>query len=266
MTSPAFTLDGKVIVVTGASTGIGRAAARVMAGQGARVLLVARRQALLDEAVAEIGAGGGTAHGIAADVSMRDGAVAAIDAAEALYGPIDGLFANAGISGPVAPIADYPDDDFDRVMAVTVKSLFWQMQRVLPAMVARRAGAIVATGSLASARGLPLTCGYNAAKHAVLGLVRSAAAEAAAAGVRVNCLLPGLIETPMLTGLAHEFAGGDAAGGMVQLARMVPQGRVGTPDEVANVAAFLLSDAAAYVNGQAWAVDGGILGTIYNEG
>lgn len=266
MAAPAFTLDGKVIVVTGASTGIGRAAARVMAGQGARVMLVARRQAILDEAVAEIAAAGGTAAAFAGDVGMRDQAVAAIDAAEARFGAIDGLFANAGIGGAAAPFADYGDDDFDHVLAVNLKSLFWQMKRVLPAMVARGHGAILATGSLASERGLPMTCGYNASKHAVLGLVRSAAAEVAKAGVRVNCILPGLIETPMLTHLADEFTGGDRAAGMAQMARMVPQGRVGTPEELANVAAFLLSDAAAYVNGQAWAVDGGILGTISNGG
>jgi NAD(P)-dependent dehydrogenase (short-subunit alcohol dehydrogenase family) len=259
-------LDGKHIVITGASTGIGRASADIMAAQGARVLVVARRENLLQQAVADIRAAGGTADYAVADVADKAALMATFDKAEAVFGPIDGLFANAGIGGQVVPLTDYDDDALDEILTVNFKSLFWSMKRVLPGMIARKSGAIVATGSLASERGLPMTAGYNASKHAVLGLVRSAAVEVARHNVRVNCVIPGLIETPMLAGIAGELSGGDVQAGLTGMGAMVPQGRIGQPGELGNVAAFLLSDGAAYVNGQAWSVDGGILGTMMTGG
>lgn len=261
-----FDLDGKTIVITGASSGIGRASAGIMGGLGARLLLVARDGKALAEVADGIRAAGGSADWHAGDVAVRDTTLAAVDKAEALYGPIDGLFANAGTSGVVSPLSDYPDEAFDTVFAVNLKSLFWGLKRVLPGMIERRSGAVVATGSLAGERGLPMTSAYNATKHAVIGLCRSAAAEVARHNVRVNVLNPGLIETRMLEGLAGELSGGDVQAGMEHLGHMAPMGRVGSAEEIGRVAAFMLSDAASYVTGQAWAVDGGILGTIANGG
>lgn len=244
-------LSGKHIVITGASTGIGRASASCIVAAGATVTLIARRAELLERAATELG---GKTAWAAADVADKAKLLAALDQAVAANGPVDGLFLNAGIGGMFAPIESYTDEAFDAVMAVNLKSVFWAIQHVLPAMKQRGQGAILVTGSLASERGLPMNAGYVASKHAVLGLSRAVANEAAEFGVRCNCILPGLIETPMLDGLPPEAAS--------QMAKAVPQGRTGSSDEVAQVAAFLLSDAASHVTAQSWAVDGGMLGTM----
>lgn len=244
-------LSGKHIVITGASTGIGRASATRFVAAGARVTLIARREGLLVEAAGELGAG--TAW-FAADVADKAVLNAALDHAVAVNGAIDGLFLNAGIGGTFAAIEDYPEESFDAVMAVNLGHVFRAIQHVLPAMKQRRSGAILVTGSLASERGMPMNAAYVASKHAVLGLSRAVANEVAEFGVRCNCVIPGLIETPMLDGLPPEAA--------AQMARAVPQGRTGKAEELAEVAAFLLSDAASHVTAQAWAVDGGMLGTM----
>ncbi|MDF8334502.1 SDR family NAD(P)-dependent oxidoreductase [Novosphingobium cyanobacteriorum] len=244
-------LSGKHIVITGASSGIGRATAAICRQAGARLTLIARRAALLEQAAQDLG--GGTAFA-AADVADKAALQAALDHAVATHGAIDGLFLNAGIGGTFAPVEHYPDEAFDAVITVNLKGVFWAIQHVLPAMKARGSGAILVTGSLASERGLPMNAGYVASKHAVLGLSRAVANEAAEHGVRCNCIVPGLIETPLLESLPPEAAS--------QMAKVVPQGRTGQPEELGKVAAFLLSDAASHVTGQSWAVDGGMLGTM----
>ncbi|MEY4890670.1 MAG: hypothetical protein RIQ75_1800 [Pseudomonadota bacterium] len=249
---------GRHILVTGASTGIGRATARMLARRGARVSLIARSEATLQEAVAEIRSEGGAAAYGVADVGDKFALLSVFDTAEGAFGPIEGLFANAGMGGSFAPFSDYDDDMFDTVIRTNMTSVFWAMKRVLPGMVARKRGSIVITGSLASERGMANNPGYVASKHAALGLARAAALEVAPSNVRVNCILPGLIETPLL----HNIGGDDIPAAMAFMGRNVPQGRVGTADETAEVATFLLSDAASHVTGQGWAVDGGILGTL----
>ena len=242
---------GQHVVITGASTGIGRATAVRIVGRGGKVTLIARRGELLAQLCGELGARAARA---AADVGDQAQLIAALDSAIAQHGPIDGLFLNAGTEGMFGPTPDYTDEAFERVMRVNASSLFWAIRHVLPAMMERRKGAILVTGSLAAETGMVGNVGYLASKHAALGIARAIAMEAAPAGVRCNCINPGVIDTPMLADVPGEFK--------AAMATRIPQQRIGTADEAAAVAAFLLSDDASHVTAQSWAVDGGLLGTL----
>ncbi len=246
-----MSLAGKHIVITGASTGIGRATADVLVEKGAKVTLIARRTELLEAACGDLGAAACFA---AADVGDRAQLLAALDSAIAGHGAIDGLFLNAASGGTFTGICDYPEDSFEQVLTVNLRSPFWAVRHVLPAMIARGAGTILMTGSLASERGMAGNAGYVVAKHGLRGLAMALAAEVAGSGVRCNLVVPGFIETPMLDDVPEQ--------GRTAMAGRTPQGRIGTPRELANVAAFLLSDDASHVTAQAWAVDGGLLGTL----
>ena len=249
---------GRHILVTGGSTGIGLATAALLASRGAQVFLIARNAAKLSAASAAIERAGGTAaHGVA-DVSDRKALLAIIAKAEGRFGPVEGLFANAGTGGKFSPLGGYDEETFEAVIRTNLTSVFWAIKRVLPGMLERKRGSIVVTGSLASERGMPNNAAYVASKHGVLGLARAAAIEAAPHNVRVNCVLPGLIETPMLMQLDPN-ASPDAIRAM--LGKGVPMGRIGTAEELAELACFLLSDRAGHITAQSIAVDGGILGT-----
>lgn len=245
---------GQHVVITGASSGIGLATAQRIANEGGAVTLIARRAEVLEQACREIGANAGF---VAADVGEKAQIVGALNTAIARNGPIDGLFLNAAIEGMFALTPDYTDEAFADVMRVNVTSLFWSIRHVLPAMQERRRGAILITGSLAAERGMVGNIGYLASKHAALGIARTIAMEAAPHGVRCNCLNPGVIDTPMLADTPEAFRSA--------MVSRVPQKRLGTPEEAAAVAAFLLSDDASHVTAQSLAVDGGMLGTLMIE-
>jgi 3alpha(or 20beta)-hydroxysteroid dehydrogenase len=256
----AMDLTGKAAVITGGGGGIGSATGLAMGRAGARVLLVDVDAQRLEAAAAAVAGSGAEVLTHVADVTssaaVRGYVAAAVDA----FGTIDVFFNNAAIIGPIAALAEYDEDAFDRIMAINVRGVFLGLRHVLPIMIAQGSGSVINTGSLSSERGLPGTPAYNAAKHAVLGLTRSAAAEVAQSGVRVNAVLPGMIDTPMLAEVASGFP--DPQGARNAAAGVSPQGRLGGPEEVAEVVVFLASDAASLVNGAAWAVDGGILGTL----
>jgi NAD(P)-dependent dehydrogenase (short-subunit alcohol dehydrogenase family) len=253
-------LGGKAAVITGGGGGIGTATGVAMGRAGARVLLVDRDEQRLEAAAKAVAATGAEVRTHTADVTRSQDVRAYVAAAVDAFGTIDVLFNNAAIIGPIGALADYDEDDFDRIMAINVRGVFLGLRHVLPIMLAQGSGSVVNTGSLSSQRGLPGTPAYNAAKHAVLGLTRSAASEVAASGVRVNAVLPGMIDTPML---AEVTSGFPAPAGAKRAAEAVsPQNRLGDPEEIAAVVTFLASDAASLVNGAAWAVDGGILGTL----
>jgi NAD(P)-dependent dehydrogenase (short-subunit alcohol dehydrogenase family) len=242
---------GHHVVVTGASSGIGLVTAQLLAKRGARVSLLARRQELLDEAVVGIGA---NAAGFAADVGQKDQLEAALDAAAAHFGPITGLFANAGLTGGFTPAVAFDPTVFEETIRVNLISVFWAIQKVLPPMIAAKKGAILVTGSMASKRGLALNPAYVSSKHGLLGLSRAIAVEMAPHGVRCNCIIPGFIRTEALDRIPPEQQG--------KVEARIPMRHMGTPEELAEVAAFMLSDAASHVTGQEWAVDGGVLESI----
>lgn len=256
-------LDGKTVVVTGAGGGIGRAVCVELASAGARgLLLVGRDQAMLDESAEAARAAGTDAQTHVADVSSAEDVSRYVSAAVSAFGTIDVLVNNAGIEGVVADLVDYPEDEYERVMAINARGTFLGLKYVLPLMIERGAGSVINMGSIASRRGLPGTSAYNASKHAMLGLSRAAASEVARHGVRVNCLCVGVVDTRMLRSLARQFGPDDPEGTLQSIVRFTPSLRLGTPEEIASVVRFLASDASSYVNGGNWEVDGAGLNTM----
>jgi NAD(P)-dependent dehydrogenase (short-subunit alcohol dehydrogenase family) len=257
--------ENRSIIVTGAAGAIGFSTCEILVREGAKLLMVDINADRLAERTEALRAQGGRVEKCVADcgeeADVRRYAQAAIDA----FGQIDGFFNNAGVEGKLAPTHEYDVAEFDRLMRVNLRGMFLGMRYVLPDMVRRGSGSVVNTASIGSERGLAGACAYNATKHAVVGLTRTAASEVGQKGIRVNCVMPGVIETPLLIEVIEQLFPGDVQRGLDKLGQVATLNRCGKPEEVGNVVSFLLCDEASYVNGAKWEIDGGALATIRND-
>jgi len=245
-------LSGQVALVTGAASGIGRAAAEIFAREGARVVAADVDRDGGEETVARIRAAGGESLFVRADVSASSDVVAMVRAALERFGQLDCAFNNAGISGDPHPVAEMPDALFDRALAVMLRGVFLCMKAELVPMLARGRGAIVNCASGAGLIGFPGQAGYVAAKHGVLGLTKTAALEYAARGIRINAVCPGTARTGMVKAWI-----GDRPELEQQVVDLHPIGRIAEPAEIAEAAVWLCTERASFVIGAALSVDGG---------
>lgn len=252
-------LKGKTALITGASRGIGRAVAEAYAHEGANLILNARDRIRLEQVAGEIAAQCGVrVTAAAADITDRAGMKALVEAAERA-GPIDILVNNAGVH-KARKFLDYSFEEFREVLETNVYGVLHVTQFVLPGMIARKSGRVINLASTAGKWGSRNQSAYNASKHAVVGLTRCLGLEMAPHNVLVNAICPWIVDTDMADGFVREHAAvaGIAAAQMLEnFTATVPIKRLIRPEEVAALAVFLASDDAGYVNGQAWAVDGG---------
>lgn len=251
MTRNLLDYTGKVVLITGAASGIGRATALAFAEQGARLVIGDVGEGARDT-VEQIKAMGSEAIFVHADVSNSASVQALVNAAVETYGRIDAAFNNAGILPPTADFADMKEEDFDRIISVDLKGVFLCIKYEIQAMLKTGGGAIVNTASVAGVIADPGMAPYAAAKHGVVGLTKAAALDYARRGIRVNAIAPGLIRTPMTERWL--------ADPQITQALMAnsPMGRAAEPEEMAGVVLFLCSPAASFVNGAVWLADGGM--------
>ncbi len=245
-------LNGKAAIVTGAAGGIGRAAALRFAQEGARVVVTDINRAGADDVAATITAAGGRALALRHDVSSEAQWIDVANAAVAAFGNVDVLFNNAGIF-VLKPLADTTLEEWERLMSINVTGVFLGMKHVMPLMARAGKGSVINASSVAGLVGSPRSTMYSASKGAVRAMTKGAALEYAASGVRVNSIHPGLVNTAMA-----DYASGTAGRSKHELGKvMSPMGRLGTVDEVGNLALFLASDESSYMNGAELVLDGG---------
>ena len=245
--------EGKVALVTGGNSGIGRATAIKFAESGAKVVIAARRVAEGEETVDIIREAGGDAIFVKTDVSRAADVEAMVARTVEAYGRLDCAFNNAGMTGAGGPPHEHPEDLWDEVMSVNLKGVWLCMKYEVPEMLRRGGGAIVNDSSLAGLIATPGQAAYVASKHGVIGLTKSAALAYARDGIRVNAVCPSWISTPMIGGLLQD------PDRKARLIAAHPVGRLGTPEEVAEAVLWLCSDAASFVTGHSMVVDGGML-------
>ena len=249
-------LDNKVAIITGGAGGIGLQAGNLFAQEGAKVLLVDLHEDALKGAARTIGSD--AVRYCAADVTQPDQTQQYIQAAVEQFGGIDILLANAGVEGEVKPITDYAIDTFDQVMAVNVRGVWLGLKYAAPEIAKRGGGSIVITSSVAGVRGAAGMSAYIASKHAVIGLMRTAALEMAAKKIRVNTVNPAPVDTRMMRSLEKGFEPDDPGRAKEMVSAMVPLQRYADPVEVARIMLFLASDESSYCSGGVYMVDGGM--------
>ena len=248
-------LAGKVAIVTGGAAGIGLATAVRFVQEGAKVLLVDIAEQMLQKAAATLDSA--MISTLVADVTQPDEVEGYVKTAVSRYGGIDILINNAGIEGDVVPTQDYSIEMFDKVMAVNVRGVWLGMKYVIPQMERRGGGSIVITSSIAGVRGAPSLAPYATSKHAVIGLMRSAAKEFAAEEIRVNTVNPSPVHTRMMRSIEEGIRPHDPEAAQQLMAANIPMQRYAEPEDIANIMLFLASDESRFMTGATYFADGG---------
>jgi NAD(P)-dependent dehydrogenase (short-subunit alcohol dehydrogenase family) len=247
-----FDLGGKVAVITGASRGIGRAIAELYAEAGARVVVSSRKREACEEVVAAIAAKGGEAVAVACNINRKEDCAALVEASRAAYGRIDVLVCNAAVNPYFGPLAEIPDEAFDKIMGANIRSNLWLCRLVLPEMAARKDGVVIVISSIAGLRGTPSLGAYAISKAADMQLVRNLAIEWGPSNIRVNAIAPGLVKTDFARALW------DNPETLEVTLRQTPLRRLGEPEDIAGAALFLAAPAGRFVTGTTLVADGGV--------
>ena len=250
-------LQGKTAIITGSTGGIGEATAKVFLQEGANVMLVGRSEGKLKETVARLGVQQGLAQCVA-EATDEAAVAAAVDATVKTFGGVDVLFANAGTEGFLKPLETYSRREFEDVLHTNVTGVWLAIKHCIAPMKKRGKGSIIATASVAGVVGFENSSPYIASKHAVCGLVKAAALELSASGIRVNAVAPGAIDNRMIQSVVSQLSPENSAAVREGIRESIPMKRYGTNEEIANLVAFLASDDASYSTGAIFLADGGL--------
>ncbi len=248
-------LEEKVAIITGGAGGIGAAAAERFLQEGAYVLLVDLDEDALAETCTRLGSN--RVSYLVGDVTQAADNQAMVDTATQRYGGLDAFLANAGIEGDVASLLDYPEQRFDELMAINVKGPFLALRAAIPAMRRRGGGSVIITSSIAGLTGAPRLAPYATSKHAVIGLMRSAAKEFAPEGIRVNTVNPSPVNTRMMRSIEQGLSPDEPEQAVQVLTAGIPMQRYAEPQDIANLMLFLASDESAFITGSVYSADGG---------
>lgn len=249
--------QGKVVVITGGAGGIGKETATQFLQAGAKVVIVDLMEESLNKAKSELQSYGEVI-AIQADVTKEEDVKNYVNTSVKNFGTIDVFFNNAGIEGKVAPITEQAVENFDNVMNVNVRGVFLGLKHVLPIMIEKKSGSIINTSSVAGLNGSPLVAPYIASKHAVVGLTKTAAIEAAPHNVRVNSIHPSPVNTRMMRSLEEGFNPGKAEAAKEAFAQGIPLGRYAESGDIAKLVLFLASDDSSFITGAQYRIDGGM--------